>query len=861
MPDQTVVFVDRPVGGEDAAHRGIGDRHLQPFFLISVVIVQPALRHGIGTEVLQHEIAVSHGAPVAQQQAVVQILQNGGILGHQRSVDHLRHGQADFLVALEDAHGIVAVLPVHIQHGVAPHAEDVNVVHPDLLADLDVRAVHRADGDRAVHHELHVAGAAGFLAGGAELLGNLRRGNQHLRAGDIVVLQEHDLQHLPGPGMLFDQPAQGTDHADGLLRPDVSGAGLGAEDEDSGLHGEALVVHDPVVQHKDVKSIQHLALVFMQPLRLDVEHEVRIDLRPLMLLQHLREAFLILALDLPELLAEGRVVRIGQQLLEHLRLPDPLVTDRLLDQAGQAGVAAHQPAAVGNAVGNGAEFLGHDLIVVMEGVALQNLAVQLADAVHAVAHRDEHVRHVHIVIADDGHVGDPVPVPREGVPQPLAQPAVHLADDLVAPGQQLLHHMHRPLLQRLGHDRVVGVGNGLLHDGAGLIPAQAFLVHQDAHQLGDGHARVRIVDMDDHLLRQLRKVIAEGALEFLDDVLQAGAGKEVVLLQPEHLALIVLVLGIEHLADRLRQLDFLAGLNVAALAEAAQIQLLRAAGAPHPQGVHCRGVITHDGHIVGNGLHRVIIPRHKLFLAVDFNFFHMAAEMDLAGVLHHGAFPGVAVVQPAVGKLNLLAVDDFLTEQAVLVADGAAHGRQIQAAQAVHKAGCQPSEAAVAQTGFRLLLQQVLDVNSQLLQGIGILLAGNQIQHIGIHAAAHQEFHAQVVEALFPAALPLLPGDHVFLHDLVAHGGSHGAVDLLGSRFVNGQAIVPLKLSNDRVLDRLFVKFGCWHSVISFQLPFRRCKKSASLILPHFCLYGKLFRCLPLLSGPVRSVPSAPPPS
>jgi hypothetical protein len=47
---------------------------------------------------------------------------------------------------------------------------------PDLLADLDVGAVERADGERAVERQLHVAGARGLLAGGGDLLGEVGAG-------------------------------------------------------------------------------------------------------------------------------------------------------------------------------------------------------------------------------------------------------------------------------------------------------------------------------------------------------------------------------------------------------------------------------------------------------------------------------------------------------------------------------------------------------------------------------------------------------------------------------------------------------------------------------------------------------------
>jgi hypothetical protein len=55
-------------------------------------------------------------------------------------------------------------------------AEQEEVLGADLLADLDVGAVQRADGQRAVHRELHVAGARGLLAGGRDLLGQVGAG-------------------------------------------------------------------------------------------------------------------------------------------------------------------------------------------------------------------------------------------------------------------------------------------------------------------------------------------------------------------------------------------------------------------------------------------------------------------------------------------------------------------------------------------------------------------------------------------------------------------------------------------------------------------------------------------------------------
>ena len=813
MPDLLVVLADRAVRGEDTGHGRVGHCHLLPLHLVGIVGVQPLLRHGVASVILQYEVAVADASPAAQQQAVVQFLQGGGILGHQRAVDHLGHRLADLMVRFVNRHGIIGVLAVHIAHRVAPHTEDVDVVHPHLLADFHVRAVQRTDGHRAVHHELHVAGAAGFLAGRAQLLGNFRRGNQHFRAAHVVVLQEYHLQHLPGPRMLFNQPAQCADHADDLLRAGISGAGFRAEDEHARLHGKVLVVHNPVIQHQDVQRVQHLPLVLVQALRLYVKDEVRIHHRALAALQHHGQALLVAPLDLRELLAEGRVVREGTQLAQPFRILDPVRADALADQVGQQRVAAHQPAAVGNAVGDRGELLRHHLVVVVEGLGLQDVAVQPAHAVHGVAHRHAHVGHVHVVIADDGHPGDAVPVSREEVPQPFAQAAVHFADDLVAPGQQLLHHAHRPLLQGFRHDRVVGVGDRLLDDGGRLVPAQAFLVYQQAHQFGNRHAGMRVVDMDDHLLGQLAHILAEALLVILQDVLQRSAGEEIVLLQAEHLAFIVPVFGIQHLADRLGQLNLFGGLHIAAFTEAVQVQLLRAPGGPHAQRVHHRCVVADHGHVVRHRFHGVVVAGHIVLFAVDLDLFHMAAEVHLAGVLHHGGLPHVAVVQPAVGQFHLLAVHDALAEQSVFIADGAAHGRQVQAAQAVQEACGQAAQAAVAQSGFRFFLQHVLDIDAQFLQGLGIFLGGQQVQHVAVHAAAHQVFDAQVIKALALLLFPGFAAGHHLLHDLVAHGGGHRPVNLLGRGFLDGQSVVPLDFSHNRVFDGFLVKPGRRHIV------------------------------------------------
>src|SRR6202008_1141169 len=75
-------------------------------------------------------------------------------------------------VVADDGGGVVAALA---DRGDAFDriAEDEHVLGADLFADLDVRAVERADDQAAVHHRFHAARPRGFGSGGRDLFGEL----------------------------------------------------------------------------------------------------------------------------------------------------------------------------------------------------------------------------------------------------------------------------------------------------------------------------------------------------------------------------------------------------------------------------------------------------------------------------------------------------------------------------------------------------------------------------------------------------------------------------------------------------------------------------------------------------------------
>src|SRR4029453_11303918 len=126
-------------------------------------------------------------------------------------------------------------------------------------------------------------------------------------------------------------------------------------------------------------------------------------------------------------------------------------------------------------------------------------------AVGAVRADDGEVGHANLsltALLDEAHALDPAAVAGETGPDLVDQEAVDLEDDLQMARQQYLEPRQGPLLQRLGQERVIRVGERLSGEIPGLVPAEVRLVEQDSHQLGDGQRWVRVVELDGDLARK-----------------------------------------------------------------------------------------------------------------------------------------------------------------------------------------------------------------------------------------------------------------------------------------------------------------------------------------------------------------------
>jgi hypothetical protein len=179
--------------------------------------------------------------------------------------------------------------------------------------------------------------------------------------------------------------------------------------------------------------------------------------------------------------------------------------------------------------------------------------MNLGHAVRAVSPHHGKVCHADLArrrFLDQAHTLPPAVVARVAKIDVIEKSSVDFVDDLEMSGHQQLEQFDRPLFERLRQKRVVGVGQRPNGQVPGLVPAEMALVEQDPHQLGDGERRVRVVELNRHMIRQ-RRPRHVAFLEASEDVLQRAADQKVFLQEPQRPAGFGGIVRVEDTRDRL----------------------------------------------------------------------------------------------------------------------------------------------------------------------------------------------------------------------------------------------------------------------------------------------------------------------
>src|SRR5690606_22716204 len=105
----------------------------------------------------------------------------------------------------------------------------------------------------------------------------------------------------------------------------------------------------------------------------------------------------------------------------------------------------------------------------------------------------------------------------------------------------------------------------------------------------------------------------------------------------------------------------------------------------------------------------------------------VAAELHRCRPLRARDLPRIAEREPLVGALDLPAVDDLLLEDAELVAYAVRERRNLERRERIDEARGEPSEAAIAEPGLRLLGEQPVEVEPQVLDRVFHLIVDAEV--------------------------------------------------------------------------------------------------------------------------------------
>ena len=605
------------------------------------------------------------------------------------------------------------------------------------------------------------------------------------------------MQLALGGRIVVDDASHVVDQLDGLLGQVVARGGLRAEEHGARHQGVRvdLAGLDVGVGGDDREDLQGLTLVLVQTLDHRVEHGVRVDVEAVLALGERSEVVLVGLLDLGELLDELRIIGQRDEALELLEVGQPRVGAQALgDEVGHARVGELDEAARGDTVGDVGELVRVHGGEVLEGDVLEQLGVQLGHTVDVGAAVGGEVRHADgsvLAVGVDAHTLDLV------VSDALALQLGHelfvdLLDDLKVTRQQLADQGGRPHFQSFRKQCVAGVVEGLVGDGPSGIPVVAVLVDQDAHELRDADHRVGVVELEHDLVRQRGQVrVLLARVEHADRVVDGRGDEEVLLLEAQLLALRGGILRVEDLGDVLGFDLRNHSVEIFALVEGEQVELVVGLRGPQTQRVDAAGLVARNHVVARDGADSPRRLPHAL--AVLFDDF--TAEVHALVTVVIDVAPRLFVDEPVIRGFDLLAVlVELLLEDAVLVTDAVTKRRHADGGERIDVAGSQTAETAVAQARFVFGVDDVLGVEAQLLHGAFELLGQAGVQQRVLQLLAHEELSAQVSNGLGVAVDHVMLGLHPRIHEVAAHGSSGGHIHISGGRLLRRHALGVLEL-------------------------------------------------------------------
>jgi hypothetical protein len=500
VPDHLGILLDTTIGSEET-HAGDCENGLvQPSLLVLEGFINGIVSLDVCFKVGRSQPVVVVDDSVGQSRELIRMTEH-------TTVDGIK----DLLETFVNQDTFVGMLVTDVFNIFGKVTEQEDVVFANLSGDFDVGTIAGTDDETTVKNKLHVGSTRGLGTGSRDVLTDIRGRCDDLTLGNVVVLDEDDLQGITNLRVIVDNSANLVDKVNNALGHPVTRSSLATEDRNSRLHLLSLLWRHSLqseITVDDTEDVELLTLVLVNTLDLNVKQGCRVDFYAGSLLDVVGKAGLVGKLDVLESFAELLVIGIVLDLVQKGKVLQEVIATKLRgNEFGQLRIGLVQPTARSDTVGDIGELvLTIDLDKVLENGCLDEVGVQFCYTVDLVRTNDgkeSHADHLGVRFFNDRNTREHIAILGEGTLNVLQEVQVDLVDDLEVARKQVLDQWDGPFLESLCHDGVVGVTESVGYNAPGSVPIKTFVIDQDTLQLWNGKSRVGVVELDSDLVGEL----------------------------------------------------------------------------------------------------------------------------------------------------------------------------------------------------------------------------------------------------------------------------------------------------------------------------------------------------------------------
>ena len=322
---------------------------------------------------------------------------------------------------------------------------------------------------------------------------------------------------------------------------------------------------------------------------------------------------------------------------------------------------------------------------------------------------------------------------------------------------------------------MVCVGEGFLTDLPGLNPWQLLLIHENAHEFGDGDRRVSVIELNRCFGREFTPGQGVAIFEATDNVGQGTGNEEILLNQAQFLAGFGGVIGVENLRYGLGDGFFPECLDVTALVENFKVKVLIRLSLPEAQHIDSVTVITNDRDVPRKSEKALGVDPFRMRMTKIIEFLHdMTIEFDGLPVTWAGDLPGTAIAHPGIRMLDLFSTDELLAEKTKFVVNAIANGREIHRGERIHEACSKAAKTTIAEAHVGFFLEKLVETFTHLLESLLGHIVQTGVAQVILKQAPHEILEGKIMNAAHTRLAVLGTGFCGAVHHAITNSKASG---------------------------------------------------------------------------------------